>query len=557
MDNRRRTMAQGARVSGTGLTSSVSRRAVLGGTAGVLGAAWLAGCSSGGGSGGSGNGDGDYVAPTYQPFADVEPDLPGTEDGVSPAFFAFPNPPADRDGFPLPETEAVSALLQGAPPTTAPDKNKAYEVFRKQAGNQMKATTVTSADYLDKYQVTLAGNELPDFVQMSQVPQFPKLLEKHFTDLTDVLGGDKVLEYPALANIPPPTWDIAKVNGRLWGIAQPRPPAGRILSTRGDILSEAGVDPNPEIKSGEDFVDLLAELTDRKNNRFAMGADPTAWLLPGLLEMLGAPNGWRVEDGTWINQHEAPETKEALNEAAKIVKAGYLHPNSFSDPAQNSVWWEGGTTAMYFQSFTGWGVFARSHPDWKVGYVRLPKWDGGGEAPIHKGPAGYGAFISIKKQDSDDRLAELLRLADLIASPFGTQQFLDVTYGAEGTTYEMKDGNPEYLPDQNKNVVAGWGYCGGNAQAVLFAPGQDDLIKSQHSYLSEVIPEGVDNPAEGLYSETDLTDGSKWRVRIQDTQRAILIGDSPVSEWDTLVKDWKADVGDKVAEELAESAAQQ
>lgn len=551
MDNHRLSATAGA---GPG---ALSRRALLGGGAGLVGAALLAGCSSGGGAGGSGGDSGPYTPPTYQPFAGVEPDLPGTEDGVSPAFLSFPDPPVARDGFPLPQTETVTALLQGVPPTIAPDRNEAYTVFREQAGNTMDATTVTSAQYLDKYQVTLAGNDLPDFVQMSQVPQFPKLLESQFTDLTDVLGGDKVLQYPGLANIPPPTWDIAKVNGRLWGIAQPRPPAGRVLSTRGDLLERAGIDPNPDINSGEDFVDLLAELTDPGGNTFAMGADPTAWLLLGVLEMLGAPNGWAVRDGEWVNQIASPEMKEALNESAKIIKAGYLHPNSFSDPAQNSTWWEGGTTAMYFQAFTGWGVFARQHPDWRIGYVRLPKWEGGGKAPLYKGPAGYGAFVAIRKQDSEERLAELLRLADLIASPFGTQQFLDVNYGAEGHTYEMKDGNPQYLPDRSSNVVAGWPYCGGNSQAVLFTPGQDELTRSQHSYLTEVIPDGVDNAADGLYSETDVTKGATWRVRLQDTQRAVMLGEKPMADWDAVVKDWRADVGDKVAEELAEAAAKQ
>ena len=533
----------------------VSRRSVLGGIAGVAGAVTLAGCSSSGGDQADFSEPGNAKAPTYQPFDKVTPDLPGNELGVSPAFFAFPDEPVQRDGFPLPESEPVTGLLQGVPPQIAPEKNKAYALFREQAGNTMDATTITSSDYMDKLQVTLAGGDIPDFVQLSPVPQFPKLMEKYFTDLSDVLGGDGVLKYPGLANIPPPTWDIPKINGRLWGIAQPRPPAGRILSTRGDILDKAGIDPNPELSSGEDFVALLAELTNKGDKTFALGSDPTGWLLPGMLEMMGAPNDWAVVDGKFVSQLESEQMLEALSESAKIIKAGYLHPNSFSDPTQNATWWTGGTTAMYFQSFTGWGVFARSNPDWNVGYVRLPSWDGSGKAKIFKGPAGYGAFIGIKKQDDDKRLEELLKLADFIASPFGTQQFLDVTYGAEDFSYQMQGGNPEYLPDMSSNVVVGWGYLGGNAQAVLFAPGQDEMIKSQHAYLTEVLPDGTDNASEGLYSETELTKGATWSTEITDLKRAIMQGEKPVSAWSEMVKEWKADVGDKMAAEFEESAA--
>ncbi len=540
--------------------NSVSRRLVLGGIASTASLAALAACSPDGGNGSGNNGGGESgggagAAPNYVPFAGVDPDLPGTEDGVSPAFFNYPQPPIEREGFPLPTTDDVTGLLQGVPAPTTPDQNPAYEVFRRQAGNRMNATTITSADYLSRYQVVLASDDIPDFVQMSTVPQFPKLLESTFTDLTDVLGGDGVEKYPGLANIPTPTWDIPKINGRLWGIAQPRPPAGRVLSARGDLLAEKGIDKNPDINSGDDFKALLAELTDRGNNRFALGSDPAAWLLPGLLEMMEAPNEWSLDGDKFVSLNEAPQMVEALNEGAQIVKDGYLHPNSFSDPAQNQVWWNGGVTALYFQAFTGWGVFARGNPSWDLGYVRLPKWGGGGKAPIWKGAAGYAAFIAIKKQSSDARLEELLRLADFVASPFGTQQFLDVNYGAEGSHYEMVGGNPEFLPEKSADVVAGWGYMGGNSQAVLFAPGQDELVRAQHEYLTEVIPEGTENPALPYYSETATSKGSSWNQRLTDMKREVLRGSKTVSDWEKMVADWKSDVGDTIAEEYAEAAA--
>lgn len=530
---------------------------MLGGLAGMAGAAALSGCGGGtggsGGSGGSGGGSGSFTPPTYVPFEGVTPDLPGTDAGVSPAFLSYPDPPVVRDGFPLPQTEPVTALLQNRPPQTAPDQNEAYAVFREAAGNRMDANTIISTQYKDKYQVTISGGDIPDFMQMEVVPQFPGLLEKYFTDLSDVLGGDGVTKYPALANIPTPTWQIPMVNGRLWGIAQPRPPAGRILSTRGDILEAKGLPANPEPADGAEFVELLKALTDKGNNQFALGADPVGWVLRGVLEMVGAPNGWALEGDTFVSQIASEQMKEALSETGKIVKAGYVHPNSFSDPGQNSTWWEAGTTAMMFQAFTGWGNYARQHPDWKVGYVRLPTWDGSGKAQIFRSQAGYYSFVAIKKQSSDKRLEELLRLADFIASPFGTQQFLDVNYGAEGFTYEMKDGNPQYLENGEGNTVKGWHYCGGNAQAVLFAPGQDDLVKAQHTYLSEVMADGVDDASNGLYSETAVTKGASYGTRMKDVQRGVLLGEKPMSEWESFVKTWKAEVGDTMAAEYAEA----
>lgn len=539
----------------------VSRRTMLGGLAAAAGAAGvtgLAGCrSNSSGGGGSTGGGGKLVPPTYVPFEGVTPDLPGTAEGVSAAFLKFPDPPVQRDGYPLPETDEVTALMQGVPPTIVPDRNPAYEVFRASAGNTMNATTITSADYLNKFTVTMAGSDIPDFVQLSEVPQYPAMLEKYFTDLTDVLGGDGVTKYPGLANIPPETWKIPVVNGRLWGIAQPRPPAGRIVSTRGDLLEAKGIDKNPEIGSGAEFVELLKELTDRGNNQFAMGALPSAWLLELVLEMMEAPNNWALDGDTFVSQLASEQMKDALAECGKILKAGYLHPNSFSEPASNQNWWISGTTSLYRQSFTGWGVFARQYPTWDVGYVRLPKWSGGGNAPLFKSVAGYGAYICIKKQSSDKRLEELLTLADFVASPFGTQQFLDVNYGKEGETFEFADGNPQYIEGQTSNIVAGWPYLGGNSQNVLFTPGQDELTKAQHEYLTATIPTGVANAAQGLYSETYVSKNASYAKPIADTQRSVMLGEKPMSEWDAFVAKWKSEVGDKIAGEFAEAKAKQ
>jgi len=532
--------------------------------AGVVGVGGLAACGpgetpGGGGNGGGGNGGGGnggkLVPPTYVPFEGVTPDLPGTADGVSAAFLKFPNPPVPRDGFPLPTTDNVTALLQGVPPGLAPDSNPAYEVFRASAGNKMDATTITSADYLNKFQTTMAGSEIPDFVQISEVPQYPKLLEKYFTDLTEVLGGDNVKKYPGLANIPPATWKIPVVNGRLWGISQPRPPAGLIVSTRGDLLKAKGIDKNPTVSNGQEFVELMTELTDAGKSQFAMGALPTSWLLGTVLEMMEAPNIWALEGDTFVSQLASTQMKDALTECGKIIKAGLLHPNSFSEPASNQNWWIAGTTALYRQGFTGWGVFARQYPSWDVGYVSLPKWDGGGKAPLFKSVAGYGAYIAIKKQASDARLEELLKLADFVASPFGTQEFLDVNYGKEGKTFKFSDGNPQYIEGQTANIVAGWPYLGGNSQNVLFTPGQDELTKAQHEYLSAAIPTGVDNAAQGLYSDTYVSKNATYAKTIADLQRGVMLGEKPMSEWDAFISKWKSEFGDKVAAEFAEAKA--
>ncbi|MFW6597631.1 hypothetical protein ACQBAU_03055 [Propionibacteriaceae bacterium Y2011] len=541
----------------------ISRRALLGGVAGAVGVAGLAACGPSGGEGGEGGGEAGNAGaavetPTFKAFEGLSPDLPGNDQGVIPGYFNYPEP-IERDGYPLPEIEPFSIMLQANPPAEAPEQNRNYQQLFTAMGTSFETIFGGGVTYTDKFQVTMAGNDLPDIVQMIPTAKLPQLLEKNFSDLSDILGGDGVLEYPALANIQTAAWGIPQVDGRLWGITKPSPSSGRVMTSRGDILARKGIDPSPQLNSGEDFVALFTELTDRKNNEFALGSDPTEWLLQALYEMQdGGPNGWRKEaDGTFTSEVASPQLVRALEEGAKMVKDGLIHPQSFSDPGQNAVWFSAGTTALYLQSFVGWGGHSRSKPEWNVGNVVLPKWDGGGTYSMHKSGGGYYAYMAFKKQESEKRLRELLKIADYVASPFGTTQYLDLVYGTPGYTYEMKDGNPQSLPDTSKFLVQGLTYLGGNGNSALFVPGNEEKVTEMHTYLSEHLPNGVEDDSAGLYSETDSGENATWTAKLKEAKRAVMSGEKPISEWETTAAEWKAEVGDKIAEEYAEAAAAQ
>ncbi|MFW6597627.1 extracellular solute-binding protein [Propionibacteriaceae bacterium Y2011] len=541
-----------------GVHSSISRRTLLGGTLGALGVAGLAACTTGGGEGEPGGGSnegGKLEPPTFTAFSDVEPDKPGNAEGVPPVFYNYPAEPVNREGFPLPGGEPWTALMQALPPKVPAEENKSYQEYEKAVGSKFQVIYGTSAQYTEKFQVTMASNDIPDFVQIVTVAQLPKLLESTFTDLTDILGGDGVSKYPGLANIPTATWKIPELNGRLWGIPQPRPPAGRVLTTRGDVMAERGIDdPYVKLRDGADFVDLLKQLTNKDKGEFSMGADPTSWLLTGVYSMMGGPNNWAVEDGKFVSQLTTEQYTKALVEAGKIVQAGYLHPNSFSDPGSNSAWYRAGTTALYFQSFVGWGGNARSNPEWNVGNIELPKWDGGGLTPIHKSVAGYGAYIAIKKSD-DARLEQLLRVADYEASPFGTQQYLDVNYGVKGFSYNLEGPNPKSVPSDTSPGIVPMTYTGGNSGAILFGQGQTESVDAQYDFLSRAIPDGVEDASQGLYSETQVTKGATFAKQQKDVIREVLLGSKPITAWEEYVADWRKKVGDQIAGEYEEAAA--
>jgi putative aldouronate transport system substrate-binding protein len=549
----------------------LTRRGFLAGAVGLSASAALAACG-GGSSDGSGNPEteggstsassgpasaagtqspsssaveGPKLPPTRVPFTGVKADLPAGDHGIPAGFYHYPaNPPAFAKHS-LGSGDTVSFLLQqGDAPATPMSKNAWWTNLNSKVNATLKVDSIIGAQYTAKFQTTIAGGDLPDVVQIVTVNGLAELLEKDFADLTDYLGGDAIKAYPGLASIPTATWQIPTLNGRLWGVTQPRPSAGQIATVRGDLLPKFGLDESAlDISSGADFTELCKNLTDSKRGRYAIGEQPNTWILNAVLEMMGAPNGWTVNDGKFTSIFESAQMKDALSHVKSLWDAGYIHPDSFATPGSNYVWWSGGITTIYFQGFTGWSSYANLHPSWKIGVLTAPKWDGGGIADKVLGQAGYGAFVALKKA-SDSRIKEILNILDYIAAPFGTQEFLDVNYGKAGVDYTLDGTDPVLTKTGGSDDLYHLQYCGAQGRVNLYLPGNDELVKDQYDYLSKVLPNGVSNPAWGLFSPAALNYDAKANKGIRDAQADIIQGRKPMSSWDSALETWKKTAGD-------------
>lgn len=536
----------------------LSRRTLIGSGIALAGATTtLAGCRSNEGNGTGGTGDaGSGALPDHIPYEGVSPDIPAGEDGIPAGFFTYPGEPVQVGETPLGITDPISALLVGSAPAMKPAENSWYQLITDAIGTDFDFSWGGWTEYGDKYQVMIASGDVPDLVMMQTVAQFPKLLDTLFTDLTDFLGGDKIADYPGLASIPTPSWKATQLNGRVWGIPQPRPPAGRVLSIRNDLAEERGVGRNPTIGSGEDLIDLMTELTRPGDKQFAMGANPEQWLLPMIATMTGAPNGYIEQDGVFVHQWETPEFRQALEESVRIMEAGLLHPLSVSEGA-NFDWWRSGATTLYCQAFSGWANYAPSFPEWDLGALILPRWDGGGPAPVHLSEAAYSSWVGVSQQASDDRVRDLLRVADYIASPFGTQEFLDVNYGVEGTHYDFRGTDP--IPDAEaaeQEKYRSLLYAGSTALSVLYVPGQQQTVQDMHDHLSAVMPGGIEDASTGLYSETSVTKGATARRGMSDVLLGILAGRKKIDDFDSELATYREAVGRTISEELAAAKAE-
>jgi putative aldouronate transport system substrate-binding protein len=189
-------------------------------------------------------------------------------------------------------------------------------------------------------------------------------------------------------------------------------------------------------------------------------------------------------------------------------------------------------------------------------FAMLPPWAAqSGQKPI----TFLGtAFISMNafKKASPDRIKELLRIVNFLASPFGSQEALLLAYGIKDQDYTLDDkGNPR--PSTEGVARAGyvpWRYLGQHPW-VTYQAGLPGYAQASHEAEKATLPLGIDDPTNGLYAASQYTKGAVADVAFNDGVRDIMLGRRGMGEYDQLVSDWRTAAGDQIRKELMDAMA--
>lgn len=522
----------------------------------------LAACGDGGGGGSVSNAGTDKVPwPTYQPFAGPTPDLPGTADGVQAGYTKYPSnlvtsvkaTPGDKS-----KVKAV-AITYGTPPKPA-DQNKLWRAINDALGIDLELTLVPDSDFDAKMATLTAGDDLPDIISIGgghRLPHEQEFVSLKCADLSDFLAGDKIKSYPNLANLPPYAWQgMGRIKGRLFGIPLERPlPAYGMFIDR-NAFASVGADDSTWSK--DQFATAVKALS--KNKQYGLGAQKANQF--GLRQFhaaaFGAPNDWKVDGGKFIRAETLPEFKEALAFVRDLFAAGAYYPDTMSlSVTDTKTYFYNGT----FKSITdGLAAFAPAVTSVNGAYsvdLALPYKAGSAAPAIVAGTGNFG--YTVLKKASPERIQMLLRVLDFLAAPFGTKEYELTHFGVEGVHFNRAaDGTPKPTPlwsSSENNVNLPIIYLA-EAPRVLFFSGVDaDSVKRLHAWETKAVPLAVKNPAAGLVSDTRSRSGVALDKALNDGINDIVTGRAPLSSWEDVVKKWRDDGGDKMADEYAKEYA--
>src|SRR5699024_7892264 len=160
----------------------------------------------------------------------------------------------------------------------------------------------------------------------------------------------KILDYPALANLPTDSWRQCIYGGTIRALPVQR---GLVslpsVLVREDVLRAKGV-ASTDVTDFESMYDLSKELTGGK--AFAWSSAP----LNHIRMMLDIPQTWVLgDDGKLTTSLQDERQEEALEATRRLVADKLVHPEADSTPvATRKLWFGSGTTPLHPDSFIAW-----------------------------------------------------------------------------------------------------------------------------------------------------------------------------------------------------------
>ncbi len=551
--------------------TALSRRGLLAAAPAVgLAAMGLASCSAGPGPSGNGSpgdpatsagrniAEGSFL-PTYQAVTGTQPDLSGDGFVVPDGYFHYPSGMSDLIDGPIGDGSKVSVMCGldlSAPPGV--NNNTYWQALNERIGSELEFQMVPDSDYRARFSTAIAGDQIGELTQIPvRHPGTPEIMDQLFTDLTEYLSGDAVLDYPFLANLPESAWLESVYNGKIYGVRYPLALYSNFMLARKDVLAEVGASVD-DVTDAESFLDLCREVTDPKRNRWAVAnANWHSWFV---MEMLGhaffpGQLEWQENDGKLIQGWETDEFRQAMTHTKKMIDEGLFHADTFALSGTQEIGeFNAGRLAFDYRGGAQWET--RVAVD-KVDVTAIPPvaFDGGGlgQKTLTK---GVHTMTSIRKGTDPDRIRMLLRVMNFMAAPFGTNEFLLLKYGVEGEHFTRNaSGDPEPTSKGKADVALPTKYIA-QAPPWVYMPTGEDAAREYHGFIEQVAAVGYQDPTTGLWSDTDLSTRSVINTMVSDAINGFWRGEKTMADFDAAVDEWRAGGGDTARQEYEAAIAE-
>jgi putative aldouronate transport system substrate-binding protein len=504
--------------------------------------------------------------PTYVPFTGVQPDSPGSADGmVDPGFKAYPatrvksvqTPPGDGS-----DINIMTYTLTAVPNPL--EQNPGWQEVNRQVGANLKINITPFADYFGtKLQVTMAGGELPDLFFIITDPGVtivPEFFTAKVADLTPYLSGDAVKEYPNLAAIPTRSWKTTVYDQKIYGVPVPLRPYFWWYWVHQELLDQ---DTLKQPTTAAELKDQLTHFTQPNQGLWGQGVEAGPIYAYGLwmglfTSIFGAPNNWAVDtNGKFSATFETDQYKAAVAYVRDLYSAGIFHPDSstYNTPSARDAF----QARKFAFRYDGLEMYGWRKPPVQLSpapNVQMVKPFGanGGPGSYWYGRPNFG-FVVLPKTLSQDRTRMLLRVLNFLAAPFGTDEDLLLRFGVKDAEWVLDAGGNPQFTDKGQADFMPWRNIVAPAPVAFLPVQAPEFPTLLQDWEKQLLAVGVEDASVGLVSRTYAQKGATANRTLGDGLNDIVTARRPLGDYDALVKDWLGAVGTTAKAEYEQAYA--
>jgi putative aldouronate transport system substrate-binding protein len=454
-----------------------------------------------------------------------------------------------------PVSIVVNSLGLGFPQGLDENNNPYLAYIEAHTNTDINVILPPLEGYREKLSLFMSMDNKPDMINV-----FDDVWVASYVNQNALMPLDELIDKygPDLkARIPKEAWDKVTLNGKIYAIPSLNEVKGvELMYARKDWLDHLGLKPPRTL---DEYYQVIKAF--KENDPDGNGKDDTIGLL--MTEYLGrsAPffgafgvqlNQWKVQDGKLVNSNILPETKEALGFLSKLYKEGLLDqefPLNKIHNLEDKI--SSGKVGLYSATWydTRGPIAANKTLDPKAEWIPL-------EYPVGlKGDKGVYNTPLVREYEvipvGSKNPEAVIRMLNFIAGA----GYSDLKLGFENQIWSRQNGKiVTNFAEHNKHQYRG-------IYSSLVEVGQPDLIKvrldslGEHFHLYENLQMVEKNLIKDEFYGLPTPAMEKYKTKLsalQDVFTKIIVGVSPLDEFDRYVEKWKQEGGDEMTREVNE-----
>ncbi|MDF2927226.1 MAG: extracellular solute-binding protein family 1 [Paenibacillaceae bacterium] len=432
--------------------------------------------------------------------------------------------------------------------------------------------SVSWEEAVQKQQLQLATNDVPDVLFVNDPANLFKYVSQGL--IAEVKLEDIAKYMPRykkkMDEYAPQAWAYSNYQGKNYGF----PTfywSGRFNAKtiwRADLLEKAGVAKIPETideyTTAFEALKKIGVYGISTNGKSYSSAFHTIFGAYGVM-----PMQWMLKDGKVVNGAVQPEARAALEKLAQWYKAGYIEPD-FATGADLGAKFIAGKYALFDSGNPS--MLDEANPNSSYSSIKKLTPDGKlAVAPLPKGPEGKsggwawgggGQIWAFGKQVEKDpaKMAKVMQIIEQIAND--EQTFIDLSLGVQGKHWDYNDpalknegGIKTLDPYKDKAKKQAEGMSESFGVTLWSAQVNPDLFEKYTKKDTIELMKLYNAPLVDLFGKSDvLPSAGKYYADLQklkvETYARIVMGEQPITYFDSFVKKWE-EIGGGILEQEA------